>query len=683
MATTPYNNQQKRLNPLWEGRILLLSVGLALTFLLSLLVVFPPLLLQQAELRLYDLMRSGRISPPSTDAPVLVGIDDESLAAYGQWPWPRYRLAWLVERLHELGARVVALDILMPEADRTSPEIIISERRRDRETAPAIYSDTADDSNSMRLASAMARGETVLGYYFNFAADNASFSPALPESAIPHSPAIPSGMILLKGAGSDTDWPKPAGMIRGIPELTRAARAEGFTNALHDRDGALRRVPLLLSYKGREYPSLAMAALLVTSQDRRLHLVRHGQESSLIWRERIIPLDREGNLLLDFRDEKRGFTYYSSRAVIAGDIGKEPLAGKIVLVGPWAKGLGDQHLVPSGHSLSGLAIHATIIDNILSGTFMSRPGWARGAELSAVVLLGILGSWLLSSPGFMLSLATVITGTVGCYWGARELLVHHGLYVSPLLPLATPIVIMTFLSLLKYGIEARKLRLRTLDLIDAQDTIIISMSSLTEARDKETGGHILRTRRYVEILARQLAAMPKHSYLDETSIVLLAKSAPLHDIGKVGIPDIILHKPGNLTDEEYTIMKSHTLIGVDALSRTIGGTGHPEHHDFLHYARQMIESHHERWDGSGYPHGLRGEEIPLAGRLMSLADTYDAMVSRRVYKEGLSHEKARENILGNSGKMFDPDVVSAFMASNEEFLRISQEYADYTDPEEH
>jgi adenylate cyclase len=253
------------------------------------------------------------------------------------------------------------------------------------------------------------------------------------------------------------------------------------------------------------------------------------------------------------------------------------------------------------------------------------------------------------------------------------------MYLSPFMPMLTPVLIMTMLSLLKYGIEARKVRQRTLDLVEAQDTIIFSMSALTETRDKETGGHIKRTRRYVETLARQLATMPRYHELDELTIELLAKSAPLHDIGKVGIPDSILHKPGELSEQEYEIMKSHTLIGVHALTRTIGGTEHPEQHDFLHFARQMIEAHHERWDGSGYPHGLRGEEIPLAGRLMALADAYDAMVSRRVYKQEYPHEEALEIIRKNAGKLFDPDVVTAFLARKEDFLRIAHECSEESD----
>ena len=207
------------------------------------------------------------------------------------------------------------------------------------------------------------------------------------------------------------------------------------------------------------------------------------------------------------------------------------------------------------------------------------------------------------------------------------------------------------------------------------------MSVMSEARHKETGLHILRTRRYVEILARQLATTPRYRDLVESSIALLAKSAPLHDIGKVGIPDEILHKPGKLSADEYAVMKSHTTIGAAALARIADSTGRPEKNEFLTYARQMTVAHHERWDGSGYPGGLRGEDIPLAGRLMALADVYDAMVTRRAYKAALTHEEAREHIRQQSGSQFDPDVVAAFLATDEAFREVARACADGEGPD--
>jgi adenylate cyclase len=144
----------------------------------------------------------------------------------------------------------------------------------------------------------------------------------------------------------------------------------------------------------------------------------------------------------------------------------------------------------------------------------------------------------------------------------------------------------------------------------------------------------------------------------------------------VGIPDNILQKPGKLTADEYTTMQTHAVIGAEALTRIMVSSAHPEKQNFLDYARQMTESHHERWDGHGYPHGLRGEEIPLAGRLMALADVYDALVSKRVYKKELTHAEVCDFIAQQSGTQFDPDIAAAFVARNEDFFKVAQEFSE-------
>lgn len=668
-GATADSRRLRDIGSFWERKYLLHVAGFCLTLAVALLSAFHPTPLQKADLLLYDLMVAGRTIPPKSTVPVLVGIDEESLAAFGQWPWPRYRLAMLVERLQDLGASVVALDFLMPEPDRSSPEVIQAERRRDfRGATPAPPN--GHDSNSQRLAAALDRGATVLGCYLDFS------HPSAPTRQ-QHPTATPAGMVVSRSAHSTDLWPKPMGEIRSLPLLTDAASAEGFTNALEDIDGTLRRVPLLLlSPEGKELPSLGLAALLLASPQRSLRLVKDMTGTTLHWGNRAIPLDPVGNLLVDFRSERH--PYLSARTILDGKAAPGSLQGKIVLVGGWATGLGDWHTIPSGKPLNGLEVHATVIGNILAGTFIARPDWAKGAELLAVLVTGISSTLLLSRFGFMFAMVNLIAGTVAWYWAARQLLVMEGIHLSPLMPVLMLVATTGLLSLLKYAIEARKVRVRTQDLLEAQDEVIVSMSVLAEARDKDTGKHIRRTQRYVEILARQLATTPRYAHLTEFDIVLLAKSAPLHDIGKVGIPDNILQKPGKLTADEYTAMQAHTMIGADTLSRIVVSSAHPEKQSFLAYARQMTESHHERWDGHGYPHGLRGEEIPLAGRLMALADVYDALISKRVYKKELTHAEVCDFIAQQSGTQFDPDIVAAFMARNEDFFKVAQEFADAT-----
>lgn len=661
-------NLARRLIPLSEGRPLLIIAGILLTICISMLLVFQSRFIQQTELRIYDTMLDDRASSPKTAVTVMVGIDDESLAEYGQWPWPRYRLARLVNRLQSLGAEVIVLDVLLPEPDRTSPEIIQAEQTRETASRAEYYRSLNSDSYTQKLADSMAAGKTILGCYFKFSgADNV----VTPELPVP-----PKGMVVSSANPVDISWSRPLSVIRSQPVLVSAASAEGFTNAKHDLDGILRRVPLLMKYQDQFTPSLALGASLLASDNRNLRITSEGSEAVLLWGNRRVPLDSSGNMMIDFRGGEKTFPYLSAKQVLSGSLPEKSLAGKIVLVGAWAAGLGDIHQVPAGRALNGLEVNANIIDNILSGTFVSQPAWAKGAEFFAIILFGILSTWLLSRTGFAISLAVVSLIVCGGYLSARELFISSGIFISPLLPMMTPVMVITLLSLMKYSIESRKVLQRNCDLIDAQDAIIISMSALAEARDKETGRHLQRTQNYVETLARQLAKKPHYSHLDESTIDLLAKSAPLHDIGKVGIPDAILNKPGPLTQQEVAIMKNHTLIGADALKTAINGVAHPEKLDFLHYAQQMIASHHEKWDGSGYPHGLSGADIPLAGRLMALADVYDALLCKRSYKKTYSHAEAMETILAESGRHFDPEVIEAFIAKNEEFLRISQKFTD-------
>lgn len=216
---------------------------------------------------------------------------------------------------------------------------------------------------------------------------------------------------------------------------------------------------------------------------------------------------------------------------------------------------------------------------------------------------------------------------------------------------------------------------RTRELSQIQDATIVAMASLAETRDNETGNHIRRTQHYVRRLARALQSHPRfRDHLDDDTIELLFKSAPLHDIGKVGIPDRILLKPGKLTVEEFEIMKTHTTLGRDTIASAEVQVGSPN--SFLRIAREIAHHHQEKWDGSGYPDGLVAEAIPVSARLMAVADVYDALISRRVYKPAFPHEKAVRIITEGRGTHFDPDMVDAFLTIADDFDDIAQRFAD-------
>ncbi len=220
-----------------------------------------------------------------------------------------------------------------------------------------------------------------------------------------------------------------------------------------------------------------------------------------------------------------------------------------------------------------------------------------------------------------------------------------------------------------------EVRLRTSELSCIQDVTILLMTSLAETRDNETGNHIRRTQNYVKALALALKHHPRFwSYLSAEQIEVLYKSAPLHDIGKVGIPDSILLKPGRLEPAEFEIMKTHTTLGCDAIVAAESLLDTPN--SFLQCAREIALSHQEKWDGSGYPEGLKGDAIPISARLMAVADVYDALISRRVYKPPMPHEQALKIIADGQGSHFDPDIVDAFLAVAEDFRAIEQRFSD-------
>jgi putative two-component system response regulator len=216
---------------------------------------------------------------------------------------------------------------------------------------------------------------------------------------------------------------------------------------------------------------------------------------------------------------------------------------------------------------------------------------------------------------------------------------------------------------------------RSREVMAIQEVTIMAMASLAETRDNATGNHIRRTQHYVRALAQHLRHHPRFSAaLNDETIELLFKSAPLHDIGKVGIPDRILLKPGRLTPDEFEIMKTHAALGRDAIAAAERYLDTPD--SFLRFAREIAYSHQEKWDGSGYPEGLWGEQIPLSARLMAVADVYNALISRRIYKPALPHEQAVAMIREGRDQHFDPDIVDAFLECAEQFRTIAARFAD-------
>lgn len=228
-----------------------------------------------------------------------------------------------------------------------------------------------------------------------------------------------------------------------------------------------------------------------------------------------------------------------------------------------------------------------------------------------------------------------------------------------------------------------RVRLRAAERIaslESRDIFIFSLAKLAESRDTDTGEHLERMRAYSRILAEELSNSAEYGHIIDADYVrTIYATSPLHDIGKVGIPDDILLKPGRLTPEEFDVMKKHPLIGYETLAAAVNDNPSAK---FYRFAQEIVLSHHEKWDGTGYPNGLSGDAIPLPARIVSVADVYDALTTKRVYKKAYSHEKARQIIVENSGLAFDPVVVDAFITREPDFVRIRSILQDQslTDP---
>jgi len=219
---------------------------------------------------------------------------------------------------------------------------------------------------------------------------------------------------------------------------------------------------------------------------------------------------------------------------------------------------------------------------------------------------------------------------------------------------------------------------RTHQIRAVQEVTILALASLAETRDNDTGNHLKRTQEYIRSLALKLITHDHFATgLSDTYLTMIIKSAPLHDIGKVGIPDSILLKPSPLDQKEFEIMKTHTTLGRNAIVNAENSLGFRV--DFLKVAKEIAYSHHERWDGKGYPEKLSQDDIPLSARLMAVADVYDALISRRVYKEPLGHEQACELVIQGKSTQFDPLIIEAFISTKDDFRDIALRHADGDD----
>lgn len=644
--------------------------GLLLSFLMACLYIWQPLFLIFLNHKIYDSLLRSTHSPEVTNVPVIVDVDEKSLLRFGQWPWPRYRIARLLEKIKHLGAQAVAIDMVFAEPDRTSLGLLTREIKRDFKFDIEVKGFPAKfEDNDKILAHTIGQGPFVLGYKFLYTQDDLSG-----KDCTLH----PLNVAYLKKS-SQTDKQPPffraAGVVCNLGVLSRAAPSSGFFDAAPDIDGVLRRIPMLVEYQGKVFPSLALATLMQVQKTRQILIALSSEGIEALQIENTtIPLDYKGNLLIHYRGQRGRFDYISAGDVLNGSISKEHFKNKIVFLGTSAAGLKEIRATPLDPAFPGVEIHATVVDNILKRDFVSRPPFANGMELLLVVLLGICATFLLTWSKSLLSVIILGIASISIYSASHAMLRTYGFFLSPVLPLLTVAVHFSTLTLLKFWHEEKQTRMRTRELALTQDVSVRSLAALAETRDPETGGHILRTQRYVRALALRLKNHPKFKDdLGDGVIEILYKMAPLHDIGKVGVRDHILLKPARLSLEEFEQMKLHTDFGRRALQVAEKELGR---NSFLQVAIEIAYSHQEKWDGSGYPLGLKETDIPISARLMAVADVYDALISKRVYKNPIPHYQAVQWMQEGRGTHFDPDILDAFLEISEEFRQIALDFCD-------
>jgi len=597
------------------------------------------------EHSVYDTMLRSVPAHPSSGQIIIVDIDERSLAEVGQWPWRRDVMAQLIGRLRDRGASIVALDIIFAEADRY---------------------ETSGVSSDEVLADALRAGRVVLGYALTF--DRAD----RPSECVQHSLGLPIVRRLAESPDTDAPYFRATQAICNLPVLTTAASGSGFLNAAPDPDGILRRAPLLMELNGRVYPSLAVAVVAAVTAVREpaLHVV-NANTSALVLDTRTVPLDGKSNLLLRYRGPKRTFPYVSALDVLRGTADSATFAGKIVLVGTTALGTREVVATPLDTLFAGVEVQATIADNLLRQDFIFRPEHGAALETQVVLAAGLFITLAVGYFGLAWG-ALLATGCLMAIWiGAVSVMSAGGGFLSPLFPTAGLVGSLAAMTVARYGIERRHAVRADREKETSQRLMLRTLLSLTETRDADTGRHSRRTENFARALASELSSHPRYrTFLTPERVALFASLAPIHDIGKVGVPDRLLNKPGSLTPEELAEMRRHPEYGRDVIVRAQRDAGAIDD-EILIMAKDIVYTHHEKWDGSGYPQGLRGEAIPIVGRVMALVDVYDAMMTRRPYQAPMTHDKAIGLIRGMRGTHFEPDIVDAFMNISAELARLS------------
>jgi adenylate cyclase len=645
----------------WVGSIL------SVTLIISLVSNFENSMFRALDHFFYDryMQMAAVFDPkPEADSPItIVDIDEASLEAVGQWPWPRYRLARLVQLIHQSNPRGMAMDMVFPEPDQTSLRHITRRFKTELDIhLPLTDIPRGMEDNDLFFGAVLSQTRMVGARFFNF--DHTVKDAVCKQT--PFDITDPDHLLSL---------PRATGMLCNTPAVEIRLQATGFINSQYDTDGLLRHTPLLIRHRSQIYPHLSLA-LFMTDQEISTARVTQTRTGPCIQAgTRQIPITREGFAAVRFSRPGFAFPYLSAVDILNREFEKSDIQGRLVFLGSSAMGLNDLHQTVFDSHLPGVEVNAVLIDNMLNNDLIVLPTWAGWLKALACMVSGLLMAGLFNrsaGPARLLAVSLVwviaVTGISLLVYGTGSV------FISPAGPVVTVLILFLLVSLCRLAMEKQAAFTWYQRLSSAQQLTMEAMVSMVETRDPETGEHIVRTQHYARAIAEHLRDTGFFTEtLTDRYIKNLFLSVPLHDIGKVGTPDRILLKPDRLTDEEFEIMKQHAQHGRTIIVRAARNY---KDSNYLAMGSQIAGTHHEKWNGRGYPSGLSGIHIPLAGRIMAIADVYDALISERCYKPAFSHEKAMAIILEEKGKSFDPVIVDAFVQIEDRIKQIANAFED-------
>lgn len=613
------------------------------------------------DYKIYDFAASFLNKPPAANATVVVEIDEKSLQALGQWPWPRVITASLVKKIAVEEPSAISLDLIFPEADRTSPAIVNKFYNQffNFQTNFSGIPDALKDNDRI-FADSIKDQNIILPVFFTTTA-------SIKEECTTSKKFMIQEKNRLSGL-----YENPY-LLCNLPIIQENAKAIGHIQASPDEDGILRRLPLLIRHQDELIPTLGLATL--ASIDPEIKAEQKDSISKDILFQRLghtFRTDEKSNVLLQFYPHD-WYRTISAWDVLNGHYDPSLFKGKLVLIGATAMGLHDHYTLTDGSIRPGVFAHATLMENIINNSILMQPNIYKIVNIFLSALLALVLMILMFRKLYISMI--IVFFAVGIFaFLSSYMMLRENIYIS-IGYFAIPLISYVFvLSIVLFFINYRDKKRFYEEMSKANAAMLESMALVAETRDTDTGAHIIRTKEYIKLLAKYLSAKGIHKkILTSDYIVNLYHAAPLHDIGKVGIPDNILKKDGKLTVEEFEIMKTHSFLGKEIIANAIHA-----YHDttMLKIAYNIAYYHHEKWNGSGYPAGLKGEDIPLEARMMALADVYDALISKRCYKPSFTFEMAEEIIIEGRGTHFDPLLVDTFIILKEEFKKIADNIRD-------